>query len=98
MNGHEREQQQSSEVPQETARQRTADVNVTQPIALERNVGPKFHEKISTAIPSCVPCTEGGYLKDCAVLGSAPCAVGATALSSRGEPHRYKEMRHNHLG
>ena len=27
---------------------------------------------INTAIPSCVPCTEGGYLKDCAVLGSAP--------------------------
>ena len=40
----------------------------------------------------------GGYLKECAVFGSAPCALSATALSSRGEPHRYKEMRHNHLG
>ena len=27
--------------------------------------------------------TVGGYLKSCAVLGSAPCALGATALSSR---------------
>ena len=54
---------------------------------------------MSTAIPSCVPRTEERYLKSCAVLGSAPCALGATALSrSRWKPYPQRRCGTTTLG